>query len=156
MSYDDGQFSNYESAVSLLGASGSLSSLPDPRMSYLAAMQAITNSVLAVADELKALNSGRDQFHREVLDVLSAAKSGDVSLLRSERPAAAGVCRACGRATALVDLLCDEGPLSYAQWFSHRDEVVRDLGLKGVERMESIIRANKETYDRFGPCPEES
>lgn len=31
-------------------------------------------ATLAVADELKRLNEGRDQFHREVLEVLTAAK----------------------------------------------------------------------------------
>lgn len=53
------------------------------------ALVAIGHALLAIHVELRRLNDGRDQFHREVLDVLSASKSGDVSSLRSEQPAAA-------------------------------------------------------------------
>ncbi len=73
----------------LLGSvlDGDLKWTPDMRLRIATVAQAYAS--LAIVDELRALNSGRDQFHREVLAVLTQAKSGDVSSLRSEQPAAA-------------------------------------------------------------------
>lgn len=53
----------------------------------LAAAQVL--ATLAVAGELKTFNSDRSQWYREVLEVLTQAKDGDVSSPRSEQPAAA-------------------------------------------------------------------
>lgn len=38
--------------------------------------QAQVHATLAVTDELKRMNDGRDQFHREVLDVLTRSSEG--------------------------------------------------------------------------------
>lgn len=93
MSYDDGEFSNYESALSLLRASGSLSNQPDPRMCYLAVMQAMASSVLAVADELRRQNDRGDAFTVELLSFFERLtedpQPGPDGSLCSEQPAAA-------------------------------------------------------------------
>lgn len=90
--------SNYAEAVSLISAIGALSKMVDPRMSYIAAAQAIARSNLAVVDELRRLNEGRDQFHRTVADFLVTLtlKTRDGSPVGSEQPAAAPVRPECG------------------------------------------------------------
>ena len=52
---------------------GDLKWTPDMRLRIATVAQAYAS--LAIVDELRALNSGRDQFHREVLDVLTQAKA---------------------------------------------------------------------------------
>lgn len=66
---------------------GELKWTPDMRLRIATVSQAYAS--LAIVDELRALNSDRSQWYREVLEVLTQAKDGDVSSLRSEQPAAA-------------------------------------------------------------------
>jgi hypothetical protein len=55
---------------------------PDMRLRIATVSQAYAS--LAIVDELRRMNDGRDQFHREVLEVLTQAKGS------SEGPSRAG------------------------------------------------------------------
>lgn len=59
---------------------------PDMRLRIATVAQALAS--LTIVEELRRLNEGRDQWYREVLEVLTQAKDPDVSL-RSGQPAAA-------------------------------------------------------------------
>ena len=59
---------------------------PDMRLRIATVAQALAS--LSVVEELRRLNEGRDQWYREVLDLLSQAKDPEGSL-RSKQPAAA-------------------------------------------------------------------
>jgi hypothetical protein len=51
------------------------------------AVVAIGHALLAIHVELRRLNEGRDQFHREVLEVLTQAKApGRCTAMRGEQP----------------------------------------------------------------------
>jgi hypothetical protein len=140
---------------------------PDTRTNsdeWLCQREAGVYAIVGILEELRALNSGRDQFHREVLDVLSAAKSGDQdgSPVGSRQPAAAPGCHVCGRQGVLG--CCDSGQsLTYGQWVKHHDHMYRlargavDANASGNEaHREASVYADEQTIERFGPCPEES
>lgn len=118
----------------------------------LAAAQVL--ATLAVADELRSLNSGREQFHREVLDVLTQAKSEDVSSLRSGQPAAASGCQECGKPG--ISGRCRTGPLTRDQWLAHRSAFYTYARDRGSTRAAADIYSVDAVIERFGPCPEES
>lgn len=109
--------------------------------------------LMEIRNELRRMNEGRDQFHREVLDVLSTAKSGDVSSLRSEQPAALR-CEVCGKAGHVPR--CIIGPLTREQWKAHHASVYQRCMDNGGYKTEALALAGTRMRDQFGPCPEES
>lgn len=118
----------------------------------LAAAQVLAS--LAVAEELRRLNEGRDQWYREVLGVLTQARDLEGSPVGSEQPAAAPVCQVCGHAP---DAEGDESAkLTYEQWNQHLNSWFRWRRSEGDEKAEAWRRAFEEMETRFGPCPEES
>lgn len=125
---------------------------PDMRLRIATVSQAYAS--LAIVEELRRLNDGRDQWYREVLGVLSAAKSGGVSSLRSEQPAAATVCRVCGKPGFADE--CTKGPLTGDQWRAHL-RFVRDRAPVWAETdTEKHNWAVGPVTKMFGPAPEES
>lgn len=104
--------------------------------------------------QLRVLNEGRQAFHREVLDVLTAAKDPDGSL-RSEQPAAATSCPVCGNEGYCFG--CDPGvELTRTQWLAHHEDAYRDSQEYGADKVAAAHYADRRTEDRFGPCPEGS
>lgn len=126
---------------------------PAPELvSYIGLAQVC--ATLAVAGELRRLNEGRDQWYREVLDVLSQAKDPEGSL-RSGQPAAAPGCLICGSQASKFS--CSKGAtLTQAQWTAHRDEEINESVRHGADWTDAQRYADRETTERFGPCPEES
>lgn len=109
---------------------------------------------LAIVDELRRLNSDRSQWYREVLEVLTAAKDVEGSL-RSEQPAAAPGCLICGNRASKFS--CPKGAtLTQEQWTAHRDEEINESVRHGADWTDAQRYADRETTERFGPCPEES
>lgn len=126
---------------------------PAPELdSYLGLAQVC--ATLAVAGELRRLNEGRDQWYREVLEVLSTAKDPEGSL-RSEQPAAAPGCRVCGNVNVDEGQVCLFDDLSRSEWLTHRQHFFEE-----ALSFRSENGANKYADQRmrldFGPCPEES
>lgn len=80
--------SHYDEALHRVDASDYQWQEHGSKGSLREAAVAQVHATLALVDEVRRLNEGRDQFHREVLEVLTAAKDGDGSL-RSGQPAAA-------------------------------------------------------------------
>lgn len=68
-----GDRSQYDEALHRVDASDYQWQEHGSKGSLREAAVAQTHALLAVADELRRLNEGRDQFHREVLEVLTAA-----------------------------------------------------------------------------------
>lgn len=68
-----GDRSQYDEALHRVDASDYQWQEHGSKGSLREAAVAQTHALLAVADELRRLNEGRDQFHREVLDLLSKA-----------------------------------------------------------------------------------
>lgn len=58
-------------------------------MSNVRTLGRIADALCDIAVELRRSNEDRAEFYREVLDVLSSAKSGDGSPVGSGQPAAA-------------------------------------------------------------------
>lgn len=115
----------------------------------------IGTTLACIVEELRTLNSRQDQFYREVLDVLSAAKNGDGSPVGSGQPEAAPGCLICGSQASKFS--CPQGAtLTQAQWTAHRDEEINESVRHGADWTDAQRYADRETTARFGPCPEES
>lgn len=109
-------------------------------------------SLARIVDELHALNSRQDQFYREVLDVLTAAKDGDGSL-RSGQPEAAPGCRVCGK-LGVIDACGAAEDLNRRQWKLHFDAMFYERRAFGAAK--AAEHAEQQMHLWFGPCPEES
>lgn len=103
------------------------------------------NALEVIAAELRRLNEGRDQWYREVLEVLTAAKSEDVAPLR---------CDICGKPGHVPRCLI--GPLSREQWKTHYASLYQRCMDNGGYQTEAHRQAATKMRDLFGPCPEES
>lgn len=132
---------------------GDLKWTPDMRLRIATVAQAYAS--LAIVDELRRLNDGRDQFHREVLEVLAQAKDGDGSL-RSEQPAAATCCRVCGKGTPGIEGECTGGPLTREQWRAHSEHYAIQLERAGMNRLDAALQGEQAAGNFYGPCPEDS
>lgn len=93
-------------------------------------------ALVEVRDELRRMNEGRDQFLREVLEVLTQAKA--------EAPLR---CEVCGKAGHVPK--CIIGPLTYQQWKAHYASLYQDLMNRGGYKAEAVDKMR----DNFGPCP---
>lgn len=113
----------------------------DPMQEAAAAQ---VHATLALVEELRRLNEGRDSFHREVLEVLTAAK-GEEAPLR---------CEVCGKPGHVPQCLI--GPLTREQWKTHYASLYQRCMDNGGYQTEAHRQAATKMRDLFGPCPEES
>lgn len=104
----------------------------------LAAAQVLAS--LAIADELRRMNDGRDQFHREVLEVLSGTKAH-----------AEPECPVCGKATTAR--VCMAGGLTEEQWEAHHFAWFKHFQAEGSTPDVAWRESIDEMKDRFGPNP---
>lgn len=106
-----------------------------------------------IADALVKLNTGRDAFYAEALEVLSDAKtSGEPHASGTDAtPVKSGWCAVCGRAIGGVTCETVGTPLSRKQWASHRDALAGRVRADGANEHMAMAYATDKMYEVFGP-----
>jgi hypothetical protein len=104
---------------------------------------ASAHALVDIAESLRRLNDGRDQFHREVLEVLTQAKGPEAPLR----------CEVCGKPGHVPRCLI--GPLTREQWKTHHAWLYQRCMDNGGYKAEASRSATDKMHDTFGPCPKE-
>ncbi len=148
---------HFEHARNLFDESDMIA-LPEPDQAQQLALTGIGRALLAIAGELRSLNSGRDQFNRTVSDflvTLTLTLKNDEGSLRSEQPAAASGCPVCGRPFSKG--MCDNNAeLTREQWLAHSEDFAARLVQVGASRLDASLWSEQTAKNWYGPFPEES